>query len=86
MTQKKASVRELALQIHASQSEHSENLKRLIKEFGFPDSDLGADGAHAAFLIVQHSLDKPFRSEFCSLQKMLLTVACLVSLILLLLN
>ncbi len=65
MTQKKASVRELALQIHASQSEHSENLKRLIKEFGFPDSDLvGVDGAHAAFLIVQHSLDKPFRSEF----------------------
>ena len=31
---------------------------------------MGADGAHAAFLIVQHSLDKPFRSEFCSLQKM----------------
>lgn len=57
--------RALALQIHASQQQNQRRLSELMAEYGFPDGDaVGADGAHAAFLVAQHSSDRAFRENF----------------------
>ncbi|MCC8537211.1 DUF6624 domain-containing protein [Xanthomonas axonopodis pv. poinsettiicola] len=61
--------RDMAMRLVASQRENQAALSTLIDKFGFPDSALvGEDGAHAAFLVAQHSTDRAFRDGF--LQKM----------------
>lgn len=63
---KNEELKKFALKIHAGQNENSNELKKLISTFGFPNFALvGKDGAHAAFLLIQHSTDKQFRIEFC---------------------
>ncbi|MCC4632668.1 DUF6624 domain-containing protein [Xanthomonas dyei] len=61
--------KEMAMRLVASQRENQAALSRLIDQFGFPDiASVGEDGAHAGFLIAQHSTDRAFRDDF--LQKM----------------
>ncbi|WP_017167538.1 DUF6624 domain-containing protein [Xanthomonas phaseoli] len=61
--------KEMAMRLVASQRENQAALSRLIDQFGFPDiPSVGEDGAHAGFLIAQHSTDRAFRDDF--LQKM----------------
>lgn len=57
--------RQLAIEIYKLQIVAQKKLISLINEFGFPDSSkVGADGAHAAFLIAQHSPNKEFQKNF----------------------
>jgi hypothetical protein len=57
--------RTLAMQIHASQQQNQARLSELIAKYGFPDAAaVGADGAHAGFLLAQHAPDRAFRDTF----------------------
>lgn len=61
----KAAARELAVSIARAQAANQKQLQKLMVEFGFPDQRaVGADGAHAAFLVAQHSTDREFRAGF----------------------
>ncbi|NHF65314.1 DUF6624 domain-containing protein [Xanthomonas hortorum] len=57
--------KEMATRLVASQRENQAALSSLIEKFGFPHVALvGEDGAHAGFLVAQHSTDRKFRDEF----------------------
>ncbi|MBB3807182.1 hypothetical protein FHT03_003378 [Xanthomonas arboricola] len=61
--------KEVAMRLVASQRENQVALSALMDKFGFPDiASVGQDGAHAGFLVAQHSTDREFRDAF--LQKM----------------
>lgn len=61
----KGEARQLAIEIYKLQVIAQNKLVSLIHEFGFPDSaKVGVDGAHAAFLIAQHSPNKEFQKNF----------------------
>ncbi|MCD0245512.1 hypothetical protein JWH11_04745 [Xanthomonas melonis] len=57
--------KEMAMRVVASQRENQATLSTLIEQFGFPDvASVGEDGAHAGFLVAQHSTDRKFRDDF----------------------
>ncbi|PPU39108.1 DUF6624 domain-containing protein [Xanthomonas arboricola] len=57
--------KEMAMRLVASQRENQVALSALIEKFGFPDvASVGEDGAHAGFLVAQHSTDRKFRDDF----------------------
>ncbi|MCD0278525.1 hypothetical protein JWH04_06125 [Xanthomonas melonis] len=57
--------KEMAMRVVASQRENQVTLSTLIEQFGFPDvASVGEDGAHAGFLVAQHSTDRKFRDDF----------------------
>ncbi|WP_425523796.1 DUF6624 domain-containing protein [Xanthomonas arboricola] len=57
--------KDMAMRLVASQRENQAALSALIEKFGFPDvASVGEDGAHAGFLVAQHSTDRTFRDGF----------------------
>lgn len=57
--------KDMAMRLVASQRENQAALSALIDKFGFPDvASVGEDGAHAGFLVAQHSTDRTFRDGF----------------------
>ncbi|XHH29475.1 DUF6624 domain-containing protein [Xanthomonas euroxanthea] len=57
--------KDMAMRMVASQRENQAALSALIEKFGFPDvASVGEDGAHAGFLVAQHSTDRTFRDGF----------------------
>ena len=54
--------------LRAADSTHTERMKEIIEQHGWPDYDLvGKDGARAAFLLVQHSPDWDFQERMLAL-------------------
>lgn len=48
----------------AVDSAHTERLREIIEAYGWPElSDVGEEGAHAAWLILQHTPDEEFQRE-----------------------
>ncbi|AJC46761.1 hypothetical protein SB85_14420 [Xanthomonas sacchari] len=59
------SLRTFAREVRMAQKENQERLGELIRRQGFPDAQaVGADAAHAAFLIAQRIADPGFRADF----------------------
>ncbi len=59
-----ASLRDTVLmrQMLAVDSAHTERLREIVATYGWPGiSDVGEDGAHAAWLLLQHSSDHEFQ-------------------------